>query len=319
MRHLRQRLASALFAIPVVLPGLASAAIAPQTNFDLQIFDRTEGRYLPTYQFEGRTYVVGKPGNEYAVSLRNQGGERVMAVTSVDGVNIVSGETASPAQSGYVLSAGQVADINGWRKSMSNIAAFYFTDHSDSYAARTGRPNDVGVIGVAVFRERRVQPPVYPYAPYRSSNDQESRSSPAESSAQSQPGRADALNDAPPSAPPPAPSQSQSQSGSLASGAGSAGNEYAPRRAEKSLGTGHGRIEDSRTRYTDFQRASSTPDQVITIYYNTYSNLLSMGVPVYRDESRYGYRNPQPRPFPRDPTLGFVPNPPSRSPYAARD
>ena len=312
MRHLRQRLASALFVIPVVLPGLASAAIAPQTNFDLQIFDRTEGRYLPTYQFEGRTYVVGKPGNEYAVSLRNQGGERVMAVTSVDGVNIVSGETASPAQSGYVLSAGQVADINGWRKSMSNIAAFYFTDHSDSYAARTGRPNDVGVIGVAVFRERRVQPPVYPYAPYRSSNDQESRSSSADSWAQSQPGRGNALNDAPSSAPSPAPSQS----GSMASGAG---NDYAAQRAEKSLGTGHGRIEDSRTRYTDFQRASSTPDQVVTIYYNTYSNLLSMGVPVYRDESRYGYRNPQPRPFPRDPTLGFVPNPPSRSPYAARD
>src|SRR3546814_7260621 len=43
---------------------------------------------------------------------------------------------------------------------------------TDSYAARTGRPGNVGVIGIAVFRERHVariwtpphpKPPPYPY------------------------------------------------------------------------------------------------------------------------------------------------------------
>ena len=80
-------------------------------------------------------------------------------------------------------------------------------------------------------------------------------------------------------------------------------------RAEKSLGTGHGRIEESRTRYTDFQRASSTPDTVITLYYNTYSNLLAMGVPVWRDDGNRYAGKPEPRPFPRDPRAGFVPDP----------
>lgn len=305
MRHFRPLLASLLVAVP----AFASAITPYQGGFDVQIFDRTEGRQLPTYQFQGRTYVVGKPGNEYSISLRNQNGERMMAVTSVDGVNIVSGETASPMQSGYVLSPWQTADITGWRKSLTNTAAFYFTDLGDSYAARTGRPNDVGVIGVAVFRERRVQPPmppVVPYGPSRQYNEQQrdrSSSAPYESSAApAQPGRADSYSDAP--VPPPA-----GQSGAASAPSSAEIKEYAPRRLEKSLGTGHGRIEDSRTQYTEFRRASSTPDRVITIYYDTYNNLLAMGVPVYRDEYRYGNRQPQPRPFPRDPTLGFVPDP----------
>jgi hypothetical protein len=48
---------------------------------------------------------------------------------------------------------------------------------------------------------------------------------------------------------------------------------------------------------------------VITIYYDTYSNLLALGVPVWRDDNRYAGHKPQPRPFPRDPTYGFVPDP----------
>lgn len=273
MRPLRQLLSSALCLIP---------ALALAVPFDVQVYDRTEARYLPTHQFEGRTYVVGKPGNEYALSLRNQGGERVLVVGSVDGVNIVTGETASSQQSGYVLSPGQAAEITGWRKSLANTAAFYFTEHANSYAARTGRPGDVGVIGVAVFRERRVLPPIRPYQPWS-----EGSHGPAPyGSAAPQQERAAAAENAPPA-----------PSGELA------------RRAEKSLGTGHGRIESSQTRYTDFQRASATPDQVLTLYYDTYSNLLAMGVPVWRAEgNRYAWQ-PQPRPFPRDPTLGFVPDP----------
>ena len=292
MRPLRRLLAAALCLTPVL------AAAIP---FDVQVYDRTDARYLPTYQFEGRTYVVGKPGNEYALSLRNQGGERVMVVGSVDGVNIVTGETASPQQSGYVLSPGQSAEITGWRKSLANTAAFYFTEHDNSYAARTGRPNDVGVIGVAVFRERREPPPIRPYRPW---NEQGyGGPSPTSPYARSAPQQDRAA----------APESAQPAPGAAAGAAAGeqrteALNELSPRRAEKSLGTGHGRIEQSPTRYTDFKRASTTPEQVLTIYYDTYSNLLAMGVPVWREGNRYAYK-PQPRAFPRDPAHGFVPDP----------
>src|SRR3954447_5080921 len=121
---------------------------------DLAVYDRTEGRRLPVYWHEGRAYIVGRPGNEYQVSIRNRLHEDVLSVVSVDGVNVISGETAEPSQTGYVLGAAQGYDILGWRKSLAETAAFYFTALGDSYAARTGRPDNVGAIGVAVFRRK---------------------------------------------------------------------------------------------------------------------------------------------------------------------
>src|SRR5215467_3521226 len=140
--------------LALAVSNAACAHSPPVTQSAVEIFDRSEGRVLPIYWHQGRRYVVGKPGNEYAIRVRNTGGGRMLAVMSVDGVNVISGETASPSQSGYVLAPGETADIAGWRKSMSRTAAFYFTALPDSYAARTGRPDNVGVIGVAVFRER---------------------------------------------------------------------------------------------------------------------------------------------------------------------
>ena len=84
----------------------------------------------------------------------------MLAVVSVDGVNVVSGKTASIDQGGYVLNPYQTVDITGWRKSYSSVAALVFSSPYDSYAARTGRPGNVGVIGVAVFRELRRPTPV---------------------------------------------------------------------------------------------------------------------------------------------------------------
>ena len=137
-----------------LLAGLwgANSAFALGSLADVQIYDRMENRQLPLYWHQGKAYVVGKPGNEYQIRVRNAAGGDILTVVSVDGVNAVSGETASPDQTGYVLTQGVRYDIRGWRKSLNRTAAFYFTQLSDSYAARTGRPNDVGVIGVAVFR-----------------------------------------------------------------------------------------------------------------------------------------------------------------------
>lgn len=77
-----------------------------------------------------------------------------MVVLSVDGVNVISGETAASQQSGYVLGPWEQTEISGWRKSQQEVAQFYFTALPDSYAARTERPDNVGVIGAAVFREK---------------------------------------------------------------------------------------------------------------------------------------------------------------------
>lgn len=140
--------ATSLLALLIPLTALASQPV------DVEIYDRSSGRLLPVYRHAGERFVAGEPGREYEVRVRNLGAGRVLTVTSVDGVNVISGETASASQTGYVLDPYGRVEIDGWRKSMDEVAAFYFTSLPDSYAARTGRPDNVGVIGVAVFREQ---------------------------------------------------------------------------------------------------------------------------------------------------------------------
>jgi hypothetical protein len=57
-------------------------------------------------------------------------------------------------------------------------------------------------------------------------------------------------------------------------------NSEAAAAPQPSLGTGHGRSESSYASYTQFERASTVPEQTITIYYDSYQNLLAHGVPV---------------------------------------
>ena len=150
----------AVLGLATLAQGCAAGNLA-----DLAVYDRTEGKRLPVYWHGGRAYVAGKPGNEYRVSIRSRAGEDLLAVVSVDGVNAITGQTADASQSGYVLFPSGSVDIQGWRKSLSETAAFYFTSLGDSYAARTGRPDNVGVIGVALFRRKQEPQPLAQMAP----------------------------------------------------------------------------------------------------------------------------------------------------------
>lgn len=142
---------------------------------EVRVFDRSDGRQLPVYWHQGQAYVVGTPGNEYRITVRSRQGSDLLAVMSVDGVNVITGQTAHPLQSGYVVGPRGRLTVDGWRKSLERTAAFYFTALSDSYAARTGRPDNVGVIGVALFR-RKAEPP-QPFGGLAPAPRAESRSS----------------------------------------------------------------------------------------------------------------------------------------------
>ena len=85
---------------------------------------------MPVYHKDGRHFVPGRPGARYALRLRNLTHPRVLVVLSVDGINVISGETADWRQVGYVLDPGRSYDINGWRKSGSEVAAFEFAPSS---------------------------------------------------------------------------------------------------------------------------------------------------------------------------------------------
>jgi hypothetical protein len=265
----------------LALCSAAAGAGAVGNTADVTIYDRAENRSLPVYRHQGRYYVVGRPGNEYLVRVRNRTGDDILAVVSVDGINAVTGETADWSQTGYVLGRHQGYSILGWRKSEQRTAAFYFTEHRNSYAARTGRPDNVGVIGVALFRNKGE--PEARINPYSSRRDLPA-SGPREDTA------------------PAAADEALSGHGSARSAESAAGSRHAPMQQAPqkapTLGTGHGRSEASYVTYTDFERATEYPAEVITIHYNTHANLVAMGV-------IRAPRIAQPTPFPGQ----FVPDP----------
>jgi hypothetical protein len=256
---------------------------------DIAIIDCDTGVALSPHYYRGEYWVAGRPGAKYSIEVHNRLAERLLAVTSVDGVNVLSGETAAWDQAGYVFEPGERYQISGWRKSDAEVAAFAFTVSPDSYAERTGRPANVGVIGIALYRERRPQawaPPPTWHAPV----------------------------------PPPAPiAQDSSGAGAQTSrersaivsiapermaAAPSAGIAPSPQSAPK-LGTGHGEREYSYVSHTEFARLQTQPNEVIRIRYDSLDNLLAMGVirrgrPVPSDVN----------PFPGAPSPAYVPDPP---------
>src|SRR6202789_3586183 len=132
----------------------ASRAQSLGSIAEVSIIDRDTGVVLSPQYYRGEYWVAGRPGAKYAIEVHNRLGERLLAVTSVDGVNVLSGETAAWDQGGYVFEPGESYQIAGWRKSDAEVAAFTFAESPNSYAERTGRPANIGVIGIALYRER---------------------------------------------------------------------------------------------------------------------------------------------------------------------
>jgi len=243
---------------------------------EVAIVDRETGTQLETYYRRGEYWVAGVPGARYSIRIRNRLGGRLLAVTSVDGVNVLTGETAGFDQSGYVFDPAEAYDITGWRKSDTEVAAFAFTTVPDSYASRTGRPQNVGVIGIALFRERApiaYSPPAL--AP-----------SPAES----------ALAEAGAS------SRERALQGAL--GADVARRPFAVS-PEPSLGTAHGEREVSYASRTHFERSQPQPNEVIRIRYDSVEHLVAMGIIAPPP-----YRPVRPNPFPESAPPHYVPDPP---------
>lgn len=239
MRKLLSVLAATL------LTGCASFADAGFLA-DVAVINRTTGERLQLYRHGGRMYVEGRAGERYGVELRNRTGGRILTVLSVDGVNAVTGQTAAASQTGYVLGSWGRAEIAGWRKDLNDVAAFYFTAIPDSYAARTGRPDYVGVIGVAVYKEYVEPPRAMLEAPAQAKTEAAGR-----------------------------------LSANGAAGAPAAASDMPVERskmAEEKLGTGHGERIHAPTYSTEFRRAGSTPSEGITIHYDSRQNLIAQGI-----------------------------------------
>jgi len=273
------------------LLGVRVDALATGRFADIQIIDRDNGSVLPMYRSHGEYWVAGRPGARYSIMIQNRRGERVLAVTAVDGINVISGETGAWGQSGYVFSPGESYEITGWRKSNAEIAAFNFTAAGNSYAERTGRPANVGVIGVALFLERPVRVPRF--EPF------DRRSEESGNAERFQGGAADSVARAAPS-----PGEAASSASKLEEVKPSTPSNMANMAPAPKLGTGHGARETSYAQTTTFDRLSSTPNEIIKIRYDSFENLVAMGVVPSRPWQS------APNPFPDSASPKYVPDPP---------
>lgn len=265
---------------------------------EVALIDRDTGERLEAHYHHGEYWVAGEPGARYAIEIHNDLGERLLAVMSVDGVNVITGQDAGWDQAGYVLDPWASDSITGWRKSDYQVASFVFIAAPRSYAARTGRPENVGVIGIALFREQvsyaalperapRVAnegaavPPRFPPAP--ASSERKSESS--------------------------APARRESRSSDLSS------NTMAsqPPPQAPTLGTAHGSREYSYVAHTRFVRRQWRPDELIRIRYDSFDNLVALGIVRPHPQSVL-----HPLAFPGTSDRAYVPDPPpfrGASPY----
>jgi hypothetical protein len=284
----------------------------PAVGRDVSVsVEGASGYGLASYWHGGQQYVEGRIGERYNIRVTNNTGERVEAVVTVDGRDVVSGELGDyRGQRGYVLGPYESVSIEGYRQSLDYVAAFRFADIHQSYSTLRGTPQHVGVIGVAVFKEagrRRVAkrpqpvtPRPYPhyYEPYGGSGS----------------ARADAAG----SAPAAESSADHSYGGATTSATPStrgraskrAGSGYAPAPARSNhLGTQYGETTYSSVRETTFKRRNKRrPDSITKVYYDSHEGLRARGVPV--DPPHYHYAPPpSPEPFPQ---VGYAPPPPRR-------
>jgi len=297
MRSVRQ-LGLGLLGVAALVAATVAHADTGPLLVRIGVIDFDSGAAKPEHRHAGRSFVVAETGSRYLLRLDNVSAERVLVVLSVDGVNAVSGETAATGQRGYILGPHEATTIRGWRKSLAEVAAFRFAALPNSYAARTGRPADVGVIGIAVFRERAAPPPpVATNAADAVAGQTRYPPPPMPAPAAPAPIAAQSVT-APPPPPPPA-ARSVAPAGPIAPlGRG------VPVATAK-LGTAHGEIESDVLTLVDFQRASPLPASIRQIEYDSAGNLVAAGV-LPANWPGDGH----PRPFPGNAAPGFVPDPP---------
>jgi len=117
--------------------------------------------FLPSYKESGysRRLVAGQHDITYSIVVKNRCKSALEIVASVDGLDVQDGQPASFSKRGYVIEPGKTLEIEGFRTSYSRVAAFKFSSVSNSYAnMRHGNTRNVGVIGIAVFTQKNVNP-----------------------------------------------------------------------------------------------------------------------------------------------------------------
>lgn len=118
-------------------------------------FSVVDDRSVPIamYRVKQNYYLAGQDGQSYQLQYQNHSGNTYEVVSSVDGVDVLDGSTASRSNSGYVLKPYETLRIEGFRKSDSAVASFTFSQPKEAYAANSdsGSIQNTGIIGTVIY------------------------------------------------------------------------------------------------------------------------------------------------------------------------
>jgi len=292
--------------------AIGVAPVKVRAPYDVQII-RQNGDTLPTYPFKDRYYVQGNDGERYVIRVTNPTPNRVEAVVTVDGLDVIDGENGDLKKRGYIVPPYGDVRIEGFRTSIEDVATFRFSSVDDSYAGKKGKARNVGVIAVAIFEEQHSEdqqiivgptapppPPGY-RPPYDYKDDLDSRGETTSSAKKSNGGvaRADKApakekRAAPPAQTRPAPAPPAPGRGGGGATAGAprtadaeadyGGDEGrweeapAPRTNRPGLGTEFGEQRYSAASYTRFVRANNRPIAIAELRYNDAAGLIALGI-----------------------------------------
>lgn len=116
---------------------------------------QVNGRACKEYTHKGMSFIEARSGTNYTVKIKNDNPYRVMAVLSVDGLDVVTGKPAEETNTGYIIDAYSSLDVKGYRISDDNSASFIFTSKGKSYVQQAkSNATNAGVIGLRTYKEK---------------------------------------------------------------------------------------------------------------------------------------------------------------------
>jgi hypothetical protein len=248
----------------------------------IQVKVHVNGRPIQEYHKDQAVYVEGKKGSNFELSLKNLTGRRLLVHPTVDGLSAMTGEEASrnDHEHGYVLGPYQHMLIPGWRLNNDSVARFFFAGEGKSYAEKTGRPLNKGVIAAAVWEEKRITwrcselPPVGIANPWSVTYGSNRIKITPESSFGNDPVQCYYSGE-------------EKCSGKISTESSTVNN----------LGTGFGKKADHHVHDTHFTPERDEPNAIAVIYYDDFHGLQKRGIKVQRAKDR---QESLPNPFPRD-------------------
>jgi len=248
--------------------------IMKTVNSEITILVR--GNSIQEFKHEGLTFIEGRHGSNFEISIKNRSNKRRLCITSVDGLSTIDGELAGDSSKGFIIDAFESISIPGWLQNEQTAAKFYFSlsKKEESYAQKMGHGDkNNGVIGVRIFDEK--QPIIIPKIPKVPDYPVPWNFPPLP------------FDDVPLWRKSPFHWESGSDSGTFSSFVLTPADNFSmadTRQQPKELGTGWGKDTNFSTVREEFEKGDHVED--VVIYYDTLKGLKARGVDVFLKKQR---------------------------------